>query len=125
MIDAGALGLKAFLSPSGIDDFGNVSLAHVTGALPTLMALGVPLYVHAELVTEPPEPEARPLFLVLFYSLSPLISQPPRPRARLPRCELVPGQLAARGALDARLPPLCLAWLTPPSLPTARRPTKS
>jgi len=59
MIDAGALGLKAFLSPSGIDDFGNVSIAHVTGALPTLMALGVPLYVHAELVTEPPEPEVR------------------------------------------------------------------
>lgn len=48
----GALGFKAFMSPSGIDDFPNVSPDDVAGALPTLRALGLPLLVHAELVDD-------------------------------------------------------------------------
>ena len=47
---AGALGFKAFMSPSGIDDFGHVAPEELEAALPTLRALGLPLLVHAELV---------------------------------------------------------------------------
>ncbi len=50
LVKGGALGFKAFMSPSGIDDFPNVSAADVAAALPTIRALGVPLLVHAELV---------------------------------------------------------------------------
>lgn len=50
MVKAGALGFKAFMSPSGIDDFPHVSPEDVVAALPTIRALGVPLLVHAELV---------------------------------------------------------------------------
>lgn len=50
LVKGGALGFKAFMSPSGIDDFPNVSVADVAAALPTIRALGVPLLVHAELV---------------------------------------------------------------------------
>ncbi|KAL4458612.1 hypothetical protein ABPG75_013477 [Micractinium tetrahymenae] len=52
LIKAGALGFKAFMAPSGIDDFPHVSPAEVAAALPTIRALGVPLLVHAELVDE-------------------------------------------------------------------------
>jgi allantoinase len=48
MVSAGARGFKAFMAPSGIPDFGNVSAAEIAAALPTLMAAGVPLLVHAE-----------------------------------------------------------------------------
>ncbi|KAI3435951.1 hypothetical protein D9Q98_002009 [Chlorella vulgaris] len=50
LIRGGALGFKAFMSPSGIDDFGHVSPADIEAALPTIRALGVPLLVHAELL---------------------------------------------------------------------------
>lgn len=46
----GALGFKAFMAPSGIDDFPHVSPAEVEAALPTIRALGLPLLVHAEIV---------------------------------------------------------------------------
>lgn len=46
----GVLGFKAFMSPSGIDDFPNVSPEDVQAALPTIRGLGLPLLVHAELV---------------------------------------------------------------------------
>jgi dihydroorotase-like cyclic amidohydrolase len=49
---AGALGFKAFMSPSGIGDFDHCSPADVAAALPTLRALGMPLLVHAELVDQ-------------------------------------------------------------------------
>ena len=50
LVRGGALGFKAFMSPSGIDDFPNVSATDVAAALPAIRALGVPLLVHAELV---------------------------------------------------------------------------
>ena len=50
LIKGGALGFKAFMAPSGIDDFPHVSPADIRAALPTLSALGVPLLVHAEMV---------------------------------------------------------------------------
>jgi allantoinase len=50
LVRGGALGFKAFMAPSGIDDFPPVSPEEVEAALPTLRALGVPLLVHAEMV---------------------------------------------------------------------------
>ncbi len=52
MVGAGVLGFKAFLAPSGIADFPNASLADVRAALPFLMRAGLPLLVHAELVSD-------------------------------------------------------------------------
>jgi allantoinase len=52
LIQNGALGFKAFMSPSGIDDFPNVSPEDIRAALPVLRALDVPLLVHAEIVDE-------------------------------------------------------------------------
>jgi allantoinase len=53
--DAGALGFKCFLCPSGVDEFGHVTEADLRAALPVLARLGAPLLAHAEL----PEPLAR------------------------------------------------------------------
>ena len=50
MIEAGAVGFKAFMSPSGIDDFPNVSLDDIKAALPTIIDLNVTLMLHAETV---------------------------------------------------------------------------
>lgn len=61
MVRAGALGFKAFLSPSGMDDFENVSPADVAAALPLLKALGVPLMLHAEIVDDDVPEEVRVL----------------------------------------------------------------
>jgi allantoinase len=50
LLDAGVVGLKAFMSPSGIDDFEHTTPAHLAAALPSLAARGrMPLMVHAEL----------------------------------------------------------------------------
>ena len=46
---AGVRGFKAFLSPSGVDEFPNVTEADLRQALPILARLGLPLLVHAEL----------------------------------------------------------------------------
>lgn len=51
MIENGALGLKVFLSPSGLDDFPQSLKSHVSSAVPILMNLSVPLYIHAEIPT--------------------------------------------------------------------------
>jgi allantoinase len=53
--EAGVLGFKCFLCPSGVDEFGHVTEADLRTALPTLARLGAPLLAHAEL----PEPLAR------------------------------------------------------------------
>ena len=46
--EAGVLGFKCFLSPSGVDEFGNVGEGDLREAMPILAALGAPLLVHAE-----------------------------------------------------------------------------
>jgi allantoinase len=46
--DAGVLGFKCFLSPSGVDEFTNVGENDLRAALPILAELGAPLLVHAE-----------------------------------------------------------------------------
>ncbi len=52
MVTAGARGFKAFLCPSGIDDFPAVTEAHLREVMPILRGAGVPLLVHAELEGE-------------------------------------------------------------------------
>ncbi|HEX2203295.1 MAG TPA: allantoinase AllB [Longimicrobium sp.] len=47
--EAGVLGFKCFLAPSGVDEFGHVSEADLRAAMPILTALGAPLLAHAEL----------------------------------------------------------------------------
>jgi allantoinase len=46
--DAGVLGFKCFLVPSGVDEFPGVREADLRAALPELAALGLPLLAHAE-----------------------------------------------------------------------------
>ncbi|HEV8238979.1 MAG TPA: allantoinase AllB [Thermoanaerobaculia bacterium] len=46
--EAGVLGFKCFLVPSGVDEFPGVGEADLRAALPELAALGVPLLAHAE-----------------------------------------------------------------------------
>ncbi|HET7464184.1 MAG TPA: allantoinase AllB [Longimicrobium sp.] len=48
MWEAGVLGFKCFLSPSGVDEFTHVSEADLRRAMPVLRELGAPLLVHAE-----------------------------------------------------------------------------
>lgn len=61
MLKGGALGFKSFVSPSGINDFENVSRADVAAAMHFLLSKGAPFFVHAELVSdvEPAEVRAR------------------------------------------------------------------
>jgi allantoinase len=47
--DAGVLGFKCFLAPSGVDDFDNVDAEDLVRVLPLLAERGAPLLVHAEL----------------------------------------------------------------------------
>ncbi len=49
LLDAGVLGVKAFLVHSGIDEFPNATEADLRAAMPLLARRGVPLLVHAEL----------------------------------------------------------------------------
>lgn len=55
LMEAGVLGIKAFLSHSGIDEFPNVEEADLRAGMPLIAAGGVPLLVHAELVSDHPE----------------------------------------------------------------------
>jgi allantoinase len=47
--NAGVVGFKCFLVPSGVEEFPNVSEAHLREAMPELARLGAMLIVHAEL----------------------------------------------------------------------------
>ncbi len=55
LLSAGVLGIKAFLSHSGIDEFPNVEEADLRAGMPAIAGAGVPLLVHAELVSDHPE----------------------------------------------------------------------
>ncbi len=48
LVDAGALGFKCFLVPSGVDEFPAVAEADLRRAMPVLARRAVPLLVHAE-----------------------------------------------------------------------------
>jgi allantoinase len=49
LAEAGVLGFKCFLVPSGVDEFGHLGEAELRRALPVLAELGLPLLAHAEL----------------------------------------------------------------------------
>ena len=49
MIQAGVLGIKAFLCDSGLDEFRKVAESDLVAAMPEIAARGVPLLVHCEL----------------------------------------------------------------------------
>lgn len=49
LVEDGVLGFKAFLVPSGVDDFQHVEEADLREAMPELARLGATLLVHAEL----------------------------------------------------------------------------
>jgi allantoinase len=55
---AGVLGFKAFLSPSGVDEFPHVTAHDLRLALPIVARLGLPLLVHAELPSALRPPDA-------------------------------------------------------------------
>lgn len=52
MLDAGALGIKAFLVHSGLDEFPATGEVELRAAMPILARRGVPLLVHAEIEGE-------------------------------------------------------------------------
>jgi allantoinase len=56
LADGGVRGFKCFLSPSGIDEFPNVTRADLERLMPAVAATGLPLLAHAELVPDPPHP---------------------------------------------------------------------
>lgn len=60
MLDAGALGFKSFMCPSGINDFSNVRREDIAAAVPLLKARGAPFFVHAEVVSDVESAEVRP-----------------------------------------------------------------
>ncbi len=49
LAEAGVLGFKAFLVPSGVDEFAMLDEAGLRQAMPVIAATGLPLLVHAEL----------------------------------------------------------------------------
>lgn len=53
LVDAGVLGLKAFLCDSGIDEFPPVGRRELEAAMPVLARRGVPLLAHAEIADGP------------------------------------------------------------------------
>lgn len=62
MIDAGVFAFKAFLCPSGIDEFPASAEADLRQVMPILAQAGVPLFVHAEIVS-PLRPEVEADFV--------------------------------------------------------------
>jgi allantoinase len=86
LLDAGVVGLKAFMCPSGISDFEHTNVHHFALTLPHLNARGaLPLMVHAELLPDVVLPV--PGSLTLAHSpqrngivkLTPFSSEPPGP----------------------------------------------
>jgi allantoinase len=60
LVDAGVAGFKAFLVPSGVDEFPRVEERDLRAALPILARRGVPLLVHAELAGPVPSEAGDP-----------------------------------------------------------------
>jgi allantoinase len=60
MVEDGVCGFKAFLVPSGVDEFKHVGEAELRTVLPFLAGQGVPLLVHAELALPGPVAQGDP-----------------------------------------------------------------
>lgn len=60
LIKSGVLGIKAFLTHSGIDDFPNVGKKELDAAMPIIAKYGIPMLAHCELTDTPvSEPKER------------------------------------------------------------------
>jgi allantoinase len=59
LAEAGVLGFKCFLSPSGVDEFDHVTEADLREAMRIVAATGLPLLVHAELPSLLRDPDLR------------------------------------------------------------------
>ena len=105
----GALGFKAFLVPSGVDEFEHVGEADLRAAMAVLAAQGVPLLVHAE------RPPHRRGGRGLGRGRSPWVACVARPRSL---AALAAGRGGGRGRGAAR------AALPRDRLPGARRPRR-
>lgn len=71
MIEDGACGFKAFLVPSGVDEFAHVGEADLRLALPVLAEHGVPLLAHAELQLDGRVPSGDPRAYATYLSTRP------------------------------------------------------
>ena len=105
LLDAGVLGVKAFLCHSGLDEFPAATAEDLSAAMPLLARRGVPLLAHAELTDAPaPSPKGRSYAAYLASrpakweqdAIALLIAQ-----ARATRCRTHVVHLADAGALDA------------------------
>jgi allantoinase len=72
LVDAGVLGVKAFLCHSGIDEFPNARREDLHAAMEVLARRGMPLLVHAELVDdEAPIDPSRPASYAAYVASRP------------------------------------------------------
>ncbi|CAI5993086.1 unnamed protein product [Closterium sp. NIES-65] len=58
LVDAGVLGFKSFMCPSGINDFPHTNSSHFESALPVLAKAKLPLLIHSEVVLPTPDASA-------------------------------------------------------------------
>ncbi|CAN6461848.1 unnamed protein product [Victoria cruziana] len=78
LLDAGVLGLKSFMCPSGINDFPMTNVSHIKEALHVLSKYRRPLLVHAEIELDPSSREEGENNLGDFRSYSTYLkSRPP------------------------------------------------
>jgi len=71
MLEDGACGFKAFLVPSGVDEFPHVGETDLRLALPILAEQGVPLLAHAELALDGPPTSGDPRAYSTYLSTRP------------------------------------------------------
>ncbi len=105
LVEAGALGFKAFLVHSGIDDFPQATDDDLHLAMPILARLGVPLLVHAELEGDVPEDHGDPRRYATYLASRPPSWEERAVRRMVELCRTYGGpvhvvHLSAAGALD-------------------------
>lgn len=71
LINAGVLGIKAFLVHSGIDEFPNATETDLRAGMPTIAKAGVPLLVHCELASLPKSQTSNPKSYSEYLSFRP------------------------------------------------------
>ena len=71
LIEDGVCGFKAFLVPSGVDEFPHVAEADLRRALPILARGGVPLLAHAEVALPGPPPSGDPRLYATYLATRP------------------------------------------------------
>ncbi|MDC0742330.1 allantoinase AllB [Polyangium mundeleinium] len=105
LVEAGALGFKAFLVHSGIDDFPMAEEGDLRRAMPILARLGVPLLVHAELEGDAPEAVGDPRSYATYLASRPPTWEEAAVHRMVELCRTYGGpvhvvHLSAAGALD-------------------------